>query len=260
MKKITLFALGAMLISANVSAETHAGKEYVDLGLSVMWATCNVGAENPEEYGDYFAWGETEVKTSGFAWTGYSLCDGNNSSINKYNSSDNLTQLLSEDDAATVNWGNGWRMPTKAEFDEIFDKDNCSWDWQTNYNNSGHSGYLITSKKDGYTANSIFLPTAGHIDGSTHYNIGNYTSYWSSSLCENNYPRNAYYLGLGEVTYGSRCYGRSVRPVVEKSKITTEIEKVELQAESQVRKIVENGVVYILRDGVKYTLTGQRAE
>ena len=101
----------------------HEGYEYVDLGLSVKWATCNVGATTPEGYGDYFAWGETKPKDY-YAWSTYKYCDSSSLTLTKYCSksyygkdsfSDNKTILDSEDDAATVNWGGAWRMPTKEE-------------------------------------------------------------------------------------------------------------------------------------------------
>lgn len=102
------------------------GHEWVDLGLSVKWATCNVGAIQPEEFGDYFAWGEVETKAI-YNWDTYKYYDDFN--LTKYTSNDSKTVLDPEDDAATVNWGGAWRMPTKAEQDEL--RNNCTWDWTT---------------------------------------------------------------------------------------------------------------------------------
>ena len=109
--------------------------EYVDLGLSVKWATCNVGATKPEEYGDYFAWGEVEPKNN-YSLSTYKYCNGTNNSMTKYSAKndvnrgefyDNKIVLGPEDDAATVNWGGEWRMPTKEEQDELRNK--CTWEW-----------------------------------------------------------------------------------------------------------------------------------
>jgi hypothetical protein len=133
--------------------------EYVDLGLSVKWATCNVGATKPEEYGDYFAWGETTPKDA-YDWSTYKWCNGGPSTQTKYctNSSygtvDNKTTLDLSDDAACANWGGSWRMPTRAEQDEL--RNNCTWTWTTQ---NGVNGYKVT----GTNGNSIFLPAAGYL-------------------------------------------------------------------------------------------------
>ncbi len=149
--------------------------EYVDLGLSVNWATFNVGATKPEEYGDYFAWGETKPyyntplsnpitwktgKDNGYDWKSYfDVVDPTASrlSFNKY-SYGGTTKLAAEDDAATVNWGGNWRMPTMSEWEEL--QDNCNWSLTDNYNGTGVAGLIVTSKAEGNT-NSIFLPAAG---------------------------------------------------------------------------------------------------
>ena len=157
------------------------GHEYVDLGLSVKWATCNVGATSPEEYGDYFAWGETTPKTT-YNWTTYKYCNGTYDSMTKYcinpdyGTVDNKTTLELSDDAAHVNWGGSWRMPTAAEQDELRNTNNCTWTWTTQ---NGVNGYKVTSKKNG---NSIFLPAAGYRGSSDLKNAGSYGNYWSSSL------------------------------------------------------------------------------
>ncbi|MBO7112331.1 MAG: hypothetical protein J6V75_00065, partial [Bacteroidaceae bacterium] len=127
---------------------------YVDLGLSVKWATCNVGASKPEEYGDYYAWGETEPKTT-YDWSTYKWCKGSSATMTKYcnNSSygnngftDTKTTLDPEDDVAHVKWGGNWRMPTISEFEDLIN--NCTWTWTTQ---NGVNGYKVTSKKSGYT-------------------------------------------------------------------------------------------------------------
>jgi len=148
------------------------GHNYVDLGLSVMWATCNVGAEKPEDYGDYFAWGETKPK-SDYSWSTYFDTKDNGNSFTKYNNNGGKTKLDPKDDAATANWGSGWRMPTKAEQDELRTK--CTWTWTTQ---NGVNGYKVTGKN----GNSIFLPAAGYRDDSDLYSVGSSDYFWSSTL------------------------------------------------------------------------------
>lgn len=193
----------------------HKGHAYVDLGLSVKWATCNVGASKPEDYGDYFAWGETKPKSdysrSTYKWrkgddnlTKY-CTDGN------YGTVDNRTQLALSDDAARANWGGSWRMPTSDETIELMDM--CIWDWITQ---NGVKGYKVTSKVNG---NSIFLPATGYFYSSSLYYPGSTGFYWSSSLCAG-YPNGAMCvrfnpIGSGQVgwDFNTRSDGRSVRPV-----------------------------------------------
>ena len=134
-------------IGLRLVLDTH---QYVDLGLSVKWATFNVGATSPEEYGDYFAWGETEPKET-YSWATYKWCDGTDANITKYNTIDGKTILEPTDDAAQVHRGDKWRMPTKAECQELIDS--CTWEWTTSNN---ISGYRVT----GPNGNSIFLPAA----------------------------------------------------------------------------------------------------
>ncbi|MBR5824233.1 MAG: DUF1566 domain-containing protein [Paludibacteraceae bacterium] len=186
----------------------------VDLGLSVKWATCNVGANSPEEYGDYFAWGEVEPKTT-YDWITYKYGDSDqltkychNSSYGNGGFTDNKTVLDPEDDAATVNWGGAWRMPTRAEQDELRKK--CTWTWTTQ---NGVSGYKVT----GPNGNSIFLPAAGYMYEGTLKYAGGSGHYWSSSLAACG-PSYAYLVcfDVGNVDWYNghyRYYGLSVRPV-----------------------------------------------
>ena len=196
---------------------TENGHEYVDLGLSVKWATCNVGADTPEEYGDYFAWGETESKTT-YNLSSYKYCNGTYSSMTKYcvesyyGTVDNKTTLELSDDAANANWGGNWRMPTEAEQDELRNTDNCTWEWITQ---NGVNGYKVTSKVNG---NSIFLPAAGYrCDDDLSY-AGSNGYFWSSSLNAGN-SSGAYVLSFDSSDVGwyasSRYYGLSVRAVCE---------------------------------------------
>ncbi len=194
----------------------HNGHEYVDLGLpsELKWATCNVGAESPEGYGDYFAWGEVEPKTT-YNWSTYKYGTAsdqltkycNNSSYGKDGFTDNKTELDPEDDAAIVNWGGKWRMPTKEEQDELLN--NCAWTW---ISQNGVNGYKVT----GPNGNSIFLPAVGNMDGGRFYDAGLYGAYWSSSLNADS-PGIAYNVGFssGNVGwYGNLLYyGLTVRPV-----------------------------------------------
>ena len=190
--------------------------EYVDLGLSVKWATCNVGATKPEEYGDYFAWGETQPKST-YDWSTYKWCRGSYDTQTKYctNSSygtvDNKTTLELSDDAARANWGGSWRMPTDAELTEL--REQCTWTWTTQ---NGVYGYKVTSKKSGYTNKSIFLPAAGYRRGSSLGSAGSDGYYWSSSLGTDDpdYAWHVYfYSGYVNRRRSRRDYGFSVRPV-----------------------------------------------
>ena len=188
--------------------------EAVDLGLSVKWASCNVGAESPEEYGDYFAWGETEPK-SDYSWSTYKWCNGSYDTQTKYCTSssygtvDNKTVLDPEDDAATANWGGSWRMPTWDEIKELCNK--CTWTW-TMVN--GVNGQKIT----GPNGNSIFLPATGYREGTEFSSRGSYGDYWPGTLREGR-SYDAYYIYFGsdgwEWSGNFRYKGRSVRPVAD---------------------------------------------
>ena len=158
------------------------GYEYVDLGLSVKWAKCNIGAETETDYGDYFQWGETTSDTV-YDWPHYKYCDGSNTTMTKYctNSSygtvDNKTTLEPEDDAATQIMGGNWRMPTATEFQELYD--NTTNEWVEDYNGSGVNGMKFTSKTNG---KSIFFPASGFASGTGVDFRGSRGFCWSSSL------------------------------------------------------------------------------
>ena len=196
---------------------------YVDLGLpsGTKWATYNVGATKPTEYGDYFAWGETKPKEN-YSWETYKWCtvdaEGYYDKITKYctdsyyGTVDNKTVLDAEDDAATANWGKEWRMPTAEEIGELIDA--CNWKWMDNYYATGIAGRLGTSVYNGAT---IFLPAAGYrlSTGLNSAGCGGY--YWSSSLIErsslhaNSLDFGDYYIGRD---YDNRYDGQSVRAVL----------------------------------------------
>lgn len=184
--------------------------EYVDLGLSVKWATCNLGATEPEEYGNYYAWGETDPKAI-YNWSTYKYGTGV-FSITKYtlgSNGDGKAVLEGEDDAATVNLGGEYRMPTDAEFQELIDK--CTWTWVTL---NGIHGYQAT----GPNSKSIFLPAAGYRTGPTLASAGIDCKYWSSSIIKNS-QSSARGLWLyssvipKRTDHDNRYFGRSIRPV-----------------------------------------------
>jgi hypothetical protein len=188
--------------------------EWVDLGLpsGTLWATCNVGASSPEEYGDYFAWGETAIKEV-YDWSTYKLCDGRDSTLTKYCTDgacgvvDNKTELEPEDDAAYVNWGPTWRMPTMDQLLEL--KDVCSWQ---RAEMNGVNGALVT----GPNGNTVFFPLAGARNGSEFERVGNYVYFWSTALYSDD-TRVARYLYSNGTTKQAwnrlRYYGFTVRAV-----------------------------------------------
>ena len=192
------------------------GHAYVDLGLpsGVKWATCNVGATRPEEYGGYYAWGETERKAD-FTWNSYRWCNGDEYSMSKYcinvryGNVDERTVLNPEDDVATVEWGGNWRMPTAAELQELID--NCTWQWVSV---NGVGGCRLTSK---INSNTIFFPAAGDFYlGTELYNVGLHGGYWTSTI-RNDLNSSAYGLIFASTDFIKRDYsrfdGHSVRPV-----------------------------------------------
>ena len=191
--------------------------DYVDLGLpsGILWATCNVGADAPEEYGDYFAWGETEPKNYYFVGN-YQYCNGdekitkycNNSNYGYNGFTDDLTTLLPEDDAATANWDSDWRMPTEEEWQELYSNTTVIWTTQ-----NGVNGRLFTASN----GNSLFLPAAGFRVYSSLNLAGSLGEYLSSSLytVQPNYANILYFDmdGCSANSSHSRLYGLSVRPV-----------------------------------------------
>ena len=185
--------------SRNEYAKTRGsinGHEWVDLGLSVKWATCNVGASYPADYGDYYAWGETYTK-------------GSYDSKNSVTYGKQMSNIAGNSiyDVARKKWGGSWRLPTNSEFQEL--RDDCIWTWTTQ---SGNKGYKVTSNKNG---NSIFLPAAGWCYGSLFYRQGYDGYYWSSIPCYDNESNGAYCFRLRKkgVDWNNRYGGQSVRPV-----------------------------------------------
>ncbi len=224
MKKLFPFLLcGVMVTSFSACNSNNSGqKEYVDLDLpsGTLWATCNVGATNPEDYGDYFAWGETTTKDFNhyYTWTHYKYSNGSYDDLTKYSTHsfsksnyDNQNTLDVDDDAARVNWGGKWRMPTKTQFEELLTE--CVW---TQTEIDGVKGYVVTSTQN--TSRSIFFPMAGSCYAYGYDSpFGKKGSYWSLSLREE-YAADAYHLYINDdykygLSHEARHHGQSVRPV-----------------------------------------------
>lgn len=214
MKKTLLsgFLVVAMtMISMTVKAQSDNGHEYVDLGLSVKWATCNIGATKPEEYGDFIAWGEIEPKGEYTFFSYFDTADLGRT-FRYYQFGVNGHQKLDpEDDAAHERWGKNWRLPTSKEQDELRMK--CTWKW-TQINDV--NGYEVT----GPNGNSIFLPAAGYrYDNMYYWEEGNVGFYWSNDLYYNfhNNPIAAICLKFNPKGVAweikARCCGYSIRPV-----------------------------------------------
>ena len=220
---------------------TENGHDYVDLGLTsgTKWATCNVGANKPQDYGNYYAWGEVTTKET-YNWSIYKYGSGydqltkycSKSSYGKDGFTDSKTTLDLSDDAAYVNWGGKWRMPTYDQQTEL--RNECCWVWTDSYNNSNVKGYIVYKAKassdkgvkiyEDETPSSsyklsdahIFLPAAGYRDDGDLGVAGSYGGYWSSSLGTGypDYAWNVFFLSddVGDY-FDLRCYGRSVRAV-----------------------------------------------
>lgn len=206
----------SLLVMPEVTLENSGQEEsddrWVDLGLSVLWAAYNVGASSPEEYGGYYAWGETETKSS-YTWDNYKYAEKNYDSDGWWWTGSFIGEEISGTsyDVAHVKWGGGARMPRLEEVMELVE--NCTFEYGT-YN--GVAGDYVT----GPNGNSIFLPFAGGWLYGDLLNEGNYGLFWSGTYYEYDYGYSAYYLDCDD-DYGhwydrSRSYGQSVRPVIDK--------------------------------------------
>ena len=208
----------------NPWVDPYNGHDYVEIG-GLKWATMNIGATKPEEYGLYFAWGDTQGYTASqvgsgegkkyFGWVDYKYGNGTSSpgdtGMTKYNSTDGKTVLEAADDAAVVNWGGSWRMPTTAELQALGAAVNTAW---TQVNNV--YGILCTDKTD--SSKTLFFPAAGLCHNGRVRDLGEYGYYWSSSLSTDR-RKEAYYLGFSSsrADWGNndyRYFGYAVRPVV----------------------------------------------
>ena len=209
-------------VTVKTTHGTTKGHEWVDLGLpsGTRWATCNVGASSPDEYGDYFAWGGTEPEDS-YDFSTYKWCEGSAKTMTKYCTesnygyngfTDNLTELLPEDDAATANWSIAWQMPSDDQAKELINDEYTTTEWTTQ---NGVNGYKITSKSN--NNNFIFLPAAGYRFHTELRSAGSEGNYWTSSL-STNYSSFACNLTFDseDISWGDspRFSGFSVRPVV----------------------------------------------
>lgn len=215
-ERIKRLKLNCSLLACGKVKYFHQGKEYVDLGLpsGTLWATMNVGATQPEEYGLYFQWGDTQgyadALTKEFKWSSYKY--GNVSkNFTKYNATDGKTVLDLKDDAVAANWGGNWHMPTETQFKELLNTRNCTNIWTTV---NRVNGRLFTSVKNG---NTLFIPAAGRASYGNLRSTANYGSVWSSSLVSSNVGCGRYlFFDCGFVGLSSnyRFYGRSVRGVI----------------------------------------------
>ena len=226
------------------------GHDFVDMGNGLLWATCNLGATNPEDYGNYYAWGETQTKTY-YSLTNYKhlapephtlpylegyinkyqFDDATYSVVLRYNTiwydenknfiGDNKLVLDPEDDAAIANWGGPWRIPRKEEFDWLQNNSSCTL--TDDYQGTGVKGMIVTSIVPGFESSTLFFPFAGHM-GDTQETVGKYGYYWSADI--GGYTHHAMYLSTYEYLgnpSGSpavfktssiyRPYGQSVRAV-----------------------------------------------
>lgn len=227
--KVTGITVGTATITAQVADKQATcavtvvkAPEFVDLGLSVKWRKFNVGATRAQEYGNTFAWGDVTQKDS-YSWENYKFCNGSGNSLTKYVTDskygivDDKVILAPEDDAAQINLGEGWRMPTFEEFQEL--RDLCNWEWTEDYNGTGVKGRIVRSLVSGYTDRYIFLPARGNSALG-----GPWGSYYSSSLdLGSNSGANGFvfYDSSSDERYGEQCHnfdrsrylGKNIRPV-----------------------------------------------
>jgi len=215
---LTVTSLDNSAVSKSISVTVTGGYKQptqVDLGLSVRWASFNLGADEPEVVGEFFAWGETDPKND-YSWGTYKWCNGSSTSLTKYNSDsskgkvDNMYSLDLEDDAAYVAFGDKWRTPSIDEWYEL--KEDCTWNWSTK---NGVSGYYVYSKIQGYTNNYIFIPVTGRRNGTSLIAGSTYGYYLSSDLystCSDSYVY-AFSSSVNNMTTLARNIGLCVRPV-----------------------------------------------
>lgn len=195
-KEISSVYYGSTLIYENKQSDY----KYVNLGLpsGTLWATCNVGATKPTEYGKYFAWGDTvgyyDNEEYNFDWSNYKYGDGNN--FTKYNTEDGKTILDLEDDAVHTEMGGDWHMPTKTQIEELTKQ--TKHEWKENYQGSGINGMLFTSKVN--STKSIFIPASGDRWNTLANGRGYNASLWSSSPMTNS-PEGSWHLEI----YSSGC-------------------------------------------------------
>lgn len=226
-----LMALAVFSCKKSNKPKLPVPEDAVDLGIvmtrenkttyKIYWATCNIGASKPEEYGGYYAWGETETKSE-YSWGHYAFGNGASGPFSKYNTLESYGPVDNKkvldtgengDDVASKNRGGNWRMPTDAEWKALLEQ--CGWTWTADFNGTGVAGRIVTSN---VTGKSIFLPAAGSRSGSTLGADGVFGDYWSSSL-DTGRPNSAYHLQFDDNSYrwntNNRYFGFSIRPVWE---------------------------------------------
>ena len=223
MKTINSFILEKLKITKHMINNQHNGYEYVDLGLPsrTLWAKCNIGAEEEHEYGDYFAWGETKPKKD-YTWNTYKYADGNFNELTKYCGHkafghdefiDDITELEPKDDAAHVNMGGKWCIPTQEQWEELL---SLKHEIIKNYKNKEINGMLFTAKN----GNTLFLPAAGYADNTRFYNENLFARYMSNSIDATlSYSCNNFGFAddnPGYITQHSRYNGNPVRGVFTK--------------------------------------------
>lgn len=210
----------------------HPEPEKIDLGVGIKWASFNISATAPTDYGKYYSWGEINTKIF-YAWDSYLWsADGTESNMTRYNSCDNKNCLTTDDDVASHELGGSWRMPTTDEFYKLVSC--CYWQWFENYQNSGVKGYVVFKAKNNgdrgkrnsetisatYSLDNdahIFLPAAGYASKDEFDDIGSNGNYWTSSLSPST-SNSAYYIYFDSENIGAgecekRYYGQSIRPV-----------------------------------------------
>ncbi|MCF0186218.1 MAG: hypothetical protein HUJ98_07000 [Bacteroidaceae bacterium] len=232
----------AKIITQSLPAPKPDGS--VDLGLSVKWASCNLGASKPEEYGDYYGWGCISPYVTGTTmdnvnWSLYfnklggtgtqaSDCGESGDPLHSYVGANARSIAGTEWDAATKELGSNWHIPTSAQIKELINKDNCDWVWTTDYlgDGTGIKGYKVTSKKEGYTDKSIFLPVVGRRDGTGYYEKPPFENgyYWCSQTPQGSNAQRGLNMKFdkssisepGSSFYSIRYYGLAIRPVKDK--------------------------------------------
>lgn len=197
----------------HTGANPYNGHEYVDLGLpsGLKWATCNIGAVNPQDYGLYFAWGEAAGYTATQVTGGERMFD--NDTYNAGPAASISRRLTIYQDVINAYMGGEWRMPDKDEFNELINSSYTTTTWTSNYKGTGVAGRLITSKTNG---NSIFLPAAGSCWNSSVSNVGSIGEYWTTQLATNTSAWRLYFRsGQIDMSNNARHGGLSLRGVCE---------------------------------------------
>ena len=259
MHKHLLTIITALASLTLVQAQAPVNVQAVDLGLSVKWASCNVGADTVEGRGNFYAWGETELKTD-YSWETYKHANGANNKLTKYcddgnwgndGFADGKTSLEPDDDVAYQKWGRDWRIPSYEEWKELYA--NCT---VVSTTQNGVDGHKVTSNING---NSIFLPTAGVFNVTT-VDMKSGGFYWSSSLVhrlsDTAWSVRNYYHIVGTNT-GDRQRGMLVRPVQGDYDSITDTPDIRTATPAAARKVLRNGQVLILRNGVYYDVHGR---